>query len=59
MTLIGLLIGICVILFACWLANSFMPAPWKTPVLVVIVLLALVWLVSLFLPNVASMRIGR
>ncbi len=58
MTIIGLLVGICVILFACWLLNTYMPAPWKIPALVVVCLLALVWLLSVFMPGLANLRVG-
>lgn len=58
MSIITLVVGICVILFACWLASSYMPAPWKTPTLVVIVLLGLFWLATIFVPGLSSMRVG-
>lgn len=59
MTIIGLLVGICVLLFALWLIQTYMPVPWKVPALVIVVLLALVWLATAFLPGLTSMRVGR
>lgn len=57
MTLLGLLIGVLVIVFALWLVQTFLPAPYKTPVLVIVVVLALVWVASLLWPGLTSARI--
>lgn len=57
MTLLGLLVGIVVILFACWLVKTYLPGPWQTIALVVIVFLALGWLATIFFPNVLSLRV--
>jgi hypothetical protein len=58
MSVVTLIVGICVLLFACWLTNSYMPVPWKVPALVVIVLLGLIWLASVFVPGLTNARVG-
>lgn len=57
MTIAGLIIGLCIILLMCWLVQTYLPVPWKTPVLVIIVILALVWLASAFFPSIGATRI--
>ena len=59
MSIVALVVTVCVIIFALWLVQTFLPAPWKTPVLVIVVLLALLWLVTLMFPGVAGLRVGR
>lgn len=59
MTLLTLIVGICVLLFALYLVRTFLPAPWQTPLLVIIVILALVWLATIFAPGITSLRVGR
>ena len=57
MTLLGFLLAIAVIVFALWLVKNYMPAPWQTPTLVIVVLLALVFLIVTFWPGAANVRI--
>ena len=57
MTLFGLLIAILVIVFALWLVKNYMPAPFQTPTLVIVVVLALIFLVFTFWPGAANVRI--
>ena len=57
MTLIGLVVAICLILVICWLVKMYMPQPWQTPVLVIVVLLAVLFLLAQLWPNVANMRV--
>lgn len=57
MTVIGLLIVICVVLFCLWLVQTYMPAPWKTPTLVVLVLLAVVFCIVTIFPGAANVRV--
>ena len=59
MSIVALVVTICVIVFALWLVQTFLPAPWRTPLLVIIVILALVWLATLLFPGLTSARIGR
>lgn len=59
MSIVALVVTLCVILLMLWLVQNYMPLPWKTPVLVIVVLLALLWLVTLMFPGVAGLRIGR
>lgn len=59
MSLITLLVTVCLIIFALWLVVTFLPAPWKTPLLVLIVILALVWIATLLVPGLTSMRVTR
>lgn len=59
MSLLTLLVGICIFLFALYLVKSFMPQPWATPTLVVIVLLALIWLAQAFVPGLSAIRISH
>lgn len=59
MTLISLLIAVCVLVFALWLVRTYMPAPWQTPLLALIVVVALVLLLLTFAPGVANLRVGH
>ncbi len=58
MSIIALIIAASLILFALYLVQSFIPAPWKTPLLIVIVVVALVWILSLFVPSIANTHFG-
>jgi hypothetical protein len=58
-TLLGFLLVCAVIIFALWLVRTYMPAPWQTPTLVVVVILALVFLIYSFWPGAAAIRIGK
>jgi len=57
MTLIALLITVAVIVGICWLIQTYMPAPWKTPLLAVVVLIAVVYLVAMLWPAAARTRV--
>lgn len=59
MTILGLLFAVCVIVFLLWVTREFMPAPFKTPVLVFLVLLGIAWVLSQVWPGLASARLGR
>jgi len=52
-----ILVIICAFIFVLWLVKGNMPEPWKTPVLVVIVLVAVIWLLTLMFPNITSFRV--
>lgn len=51
MTIVGLIVAILLIVFALWIVSTYLPAPFKTPVLVIIVVLALLWVVMLLIPG--------
>lgn len=59
MTILGIVVAICVILFALWLVQTYVSAPWQTPLLLIIVVVALIGIVVTFFPAVGSMRVGR
>ncbi len=58
MSIIAILVAIVVLVFCCWLVATYMPAPFKTPVLVVVVLIAVIWLLSLLFPALTAVRVG-
>ena len=57
MTLLGLVVAICIILLILWIVKLYMPQPWQTPVLVIVVLLAVVFLLAQLWPGAANTRI--
>lgn len=57
MSVLGLLLAIVLIVFALYIVQTFLPAPWKTPVLVLVVIVALVWVLSILVPGLTSARI--
>lgn len=57
MTIIALLIGILVIGLLCWLVNLYMPAPFKTPALVLLIVIAIIWVLVAMFPAVTNMRV--
>lgn len=57
MTLVGLIVGILVILFALWLIRTFVSGPWQAPLMVIVVVLALAWLATIFFPGLTSVRV--
>lgn len=59
MSIVALVVTLCVIILMLWLVQTFMPLPWKTPVLVIVVLLALLWLITLLFPSLSAFRVGR
>jgi len=57
MTLLGLLIAVAIIILALWIVQTYMPPPWKTPTLVIVVVLALCFLVYALWPGAATVRV--
>lgn len=57
MSILGIIIAIVLICFALWLVQTYLPAPWKTPALLIIVVLALVWIVSVLWPGLTAARV--
>jgi len=57
MTLVGLLIGLVVLALLLWLVKMYLPAPFTTPALVVIVVIAIIWVLVSFFPSVSEMRV--
>jgi len=57
MSILSIIIGIVLIVFALYLVSTYVNAPWKTPALLVIVLLALIWIASFFVPGLMTARI--
>ena len=58
MTILGVFLFFILWIGVLWVIWQFMPAPFKTPTLVVVVLLGLLYLVLQFMPGVANTRIG-
>jgi hypothetical protein len=57
MTLLGLIVAIAIIICMFWITRTFMPQPWQTPVMVILVLVALAFLIYALWPGAATMRI--
>jgi hypothetical protein len=57
MSIVGILIALVLIVFVCWLVQTYLPAPFKLPALLIIVLLAVIWVVSLLFPALTTARI--
>jgi len=57
MTLLGLIVAICIILLVLWIVKMYMPQPWQTPTLVIVVLLAILFLIAQLWPAAANMRV--
>ena len=57
MTLLGLVVAICLILIVLWIVKTYMPQPYQTPTLIVVVLLAVVFILVQLWPGAASMRV--
>lgn len=58
MSIIALVVTLCVILLMLWLVNTYMPLPWKTLLLAIVVLMAVVWLALFLFPGITGMRVG-
>ncbi len=56
-SILGLIVTILLIVFALWLVQAYMPVPFKMPVLIIIVLLALLWVASILVPGLATTRV--
>jgi len=59
MTLVALLIGVVVIALLCWLVKMYMPAPFQTPALVILIVIGIIWVLVSMFPAVGEMRIGK
>lgn len=57
MTLLGLIVAISLILIILWIVKTYMPQPWQTPTLVIVVILAVVFVLVQLWPGAASMRV--
>jgi len=57
MTLLELVVAICIILLVLWIVKMYMPQPWQTPTLVIVVILAVVFLLAQLWPGAANMRV--
>lgn len=57
MSILGIIIGVLLIVFALWIVQGYVNAPFKTPLLVVIVVLALIWVASYFVPGLTALRV--
>jgi hypothetical protein len=57
MTLMGLIVVIAIIILILWMVQTYMPPPWKTPILAIVVLLALIFLIVSVWPGAANIRI--
>ncbi len=57
MSVFGIVVGVLLIIFALWIVQVYVDPPFKTPLLVVVVVLALIWIASFFMPGLTSMRI--
>jgi hypothetical protein len=57
MSILGLIVVIVLIVFALWLVQNYLPVPFKVPVLIIVVVLALVWIASVLVPGLTTARI--
>ncbi|HKA65461.1 MAG TPA: hypothetical protein VKD00_07050 [Methyloceanibacter sp.] len=57
MTLFGLIVAICIILLVLWIVKMYMPQPWQTPTLVIVVLLGILFLLAQLWPAAANMKV--
>jgi hypothetical protein len=57
MTLVGLLIGLVVLALLLWLVKTYLPAPFTTPALVVLIVIGIVWVLVSFFPSVSEMKV--
>ena len=57
MTLIALLIGLVVIALLCWLVKTYMPGPFQTPALVILITIAIIWVLVSFFPAIGNVRV--
>lgn len=57
MPVVTILILIVLVCFALYIVQTYLPAPWKVPVLVLVVIVALIWVLSFFVPGLATIRV--
>jgi cell division protein FtsX len=57
MSILGIAIIVLLIVFGCWLVSTYIQPPFKTPILVVIVVLTLVWILSMIVPGLTTARV--
>lgn len=56
MSLTLLIVGLGLLLGVLWLVVTYMPAPWKTPFIALIVILILLFIVQTIFPNASLVR---
>ena len=61
MDILTLIVIACIIIFAYWANNKYSPAPLKTIVNVVLIVIIILGVLSLFglVPHLGSIRVGR
>lgn len=57
MTLLSLVVACLVIVLVLWLVKTYMPAPWQTPTLAIVVVLAIIFLIVSFWPAAANIKV--
>lgn len=57
MSILGIVVVICLIIFALWLVRTYIQAPYQQPAIVLIVVLALIWIVWLLFPGLTTARV--
>lgn len=57
MTIASLVIAVALLVFAYWIATKA-PEPWKTPFVVIVIVIALIVVLNLVFPGVLSHRVG-
>lgn len=58
MSILGIIVAIVLIVFALWLIQTYLPVPFKTPALLIVVVLALIWIASVLWPGLTNARVG-
>lgn len=53
----GLVIAVAIIILMLWIAKTWLPQPWQTPIMVILVLVALAFLITTLFPGAASVRV--
>lgn len=59
MSLGAVFVIVILLILAAWMAQRFMPEPFTTPTLVVVVLVAVAFILSVAFPGLFGMRISR
>jgi hypothetical protein len=59
MTIGQLILVVVLLLFGAWFTQKYAPEPWRTPFLVVIVIVMLLALVYAVAPGLLAVHIGR
>lgn len=57
MSILGIVVIVLLILFACYLVQAYVNPPFKTPILAIIVALALIWILSVIVPGINTTRV--